>query len=183
MDRVSRCKKIDKLVADFISAVCSEIDTMVDDQIDLPQTECRCVKMEKSTMRRCMLERHHSGRCSFTPESSVCASTVRELIQTLTAGDIKSLSGLDDVSVLKGRDNFLALKDITTRICKPGQEAESIISSIDAAELFYQTDFVPHLSRKGSHRCNCVTCGFFDSSESFFVLYSIEPEFIYCLTS
>jgi hypothetical protein len=175
LDKVSRCKKLDKLVADFITSICSEIDIMVDDEIDLPAAECRCMKMEKSTLRRCMQERHHEGRCKFTPESTICSTTVWELIQTLTAGDIKSLSGLDDVRVLKGRDNFEALRNIAKRVCRPGEETDSIINSIDGAELFYQTDFVPHLRRSGSHRCNCVTCGFNDSGESF-MCSDINPD-------
>jgi hypothetical protein len=181
LDKVSRCKKLDKLVADFITAICSEIDLMVGGETDLPAAECRCKKLEKSTLRRCMKEQHQEGRCEFTPKSTICSTTVRELIQTLTAGDIKSLSGLDDVRVLKGRDNFEALRGIAKRVCRPGDESDSIINSIDEAELFHQTDFVPHLRKRGSHRCNCVTCGFNDSGESF--LSTITRTYIYFLPS
>jgi hypothetical protein len=99
LDKVSRSNKLDKLVADFITAICSEIDVMVDDEIDLPAAECHCMKME----------------------STVCSTTVWELIQTLMAGDINSLSVLDDVRVLKGRDNFEALRNIAKRVCRHQQ--------------------------------------------------------------
>jgi hypothetical protein len=40
MDKVSRLKKMDKLVLDFVLSVCIEINAMVDDDIELPSTKC-----------------------------------------------------------------------------------------------------------------------------------------------
>jgi hypothetical protein len=61
MDKVSTLKKLDKFVLDFILSVCSEINTMVDDEIDFPTIKCQCTKMEKSTLHCCMHKWHHDG--------------------------------------------------------------------------------------------------------------------------
>ncbi len=82
---------------------------------------------------------HHDGRCKFTPDGSASVSTARELIQTLTAGDVESLSGLDDIRVLKGCNNFQVLQDTAKNICKPNK-INPIVEAIDKAELYYQTD-------------------------------------------
>jgi rubrerythrin len=82
------------------------------------------------------------------------------LIESLTAGDIKSLSGLDDIKVLKGRDNFKALREIAKIACPAPEEADAMVKAINDAELHHQTNFVPCLERSGSHKCDCATCGF-----------------------
>jgi hypothetical protein len=160
LDNVSRLKKLDKLTGDFIMGLCSEMEAIMAD--DLPLSECRCQKTERGTFRRCMQERGHDGKCAFTPKGSISATTVRELISCLTAGDIKSLSGLDDVRVLKGRNNFKSLREIAKEVFK-SKEAGAIVKRIDDCELYYQTDYIPHLQVVGSQRCNCLTCGFHDA--------------------
>jgi hypothetical protein len=160
LDNVSRLKKLDKLTGDFIMGLCSEMEAMMAD--GLPSSECRCQKTERGTFRRCMKGRGHDGKCAFTPKGSISATTVRELISCLTAGDIKSLSGLDDVRVLKGRDNFKSLRDISKEVFE-SKEAGAIVKRIDDCELYYQTDYIPHLQVVGSQRCNCLTCGFHDA--------------------
>jgi hypothetical protein len=164
LDNVSRLKNLDKLVGDFIISVISEMDAMLTH--DLPDTENRCICLERHSMRRCMKERKHSGKCNFTPKGSVSASTIRDLIESFTAGDIKSLSGLDDVRVLKGRDNFKSLRVIAKKVCKY-EDVDVTVKKIDNIEIFYQTDYVPHLARVESHRCNCLTCGFNDRGTCF----------------
>jgi hypothetical protein len=165
LDNVSRLKNLDKLVGDFIVSVIGEMDAMLTH--DLPEPENRCTCLERHSMRQCMEERKHSGKCKFTPKGSVSASTIRDLIASFTAGDIKSLSGLDDVRVLKGRDNFKSLREIAKKACKH-EDVDAMLKKIDACEIFYQTDYVPHLEKVGSHRCNCLTCGFNDSGTCFF---------------
>jgi hypothetical protein len=60
------------------------------------------------------------------------------------------LSGLDDIRVLKGCDNFQALRDMAKSICEPNK-IDPIVEAIDEAELYYQTDYVHHLQEQGSH--------------------------------
>ena len=107
-----------------------------------------------------MRECSHIGQCSFTPKGSMCERTARALFDTLTAADIKSLAGLDDVKVQKGRDNFKLLRDVASEVFDEGEERQKFIERIDAAKLYYQTEYIPHLQRVGSHCCNCMTCGF-----------------------
>ena len=165
MDNVARLKKLDKLVADYISAVLSELDIMTTkDGKEVPDSECRCAKLDQKIFHRCLKARGHDGKCAFTAKDSVCPSTVYSLISTLTDSDIKSLSGLYDVKVSKGRDNFKKLREVAKRVCDPTEE-ELIIKRIDDCELYHQTDYVPHLERHGVHGCNCLTCGFHDKGE------------------
>ena len=147
LDNVSWLKKLDKLTGDFIMGLCSKMEAMMAD--NLPSSECRCQKTERGTFRRCMKERGHDGKCAFTPKGSISATTVRELISCLTAGDIKSLSGLDNVRVLKGRDNFKSLQEISKEVFE-SKEAGAVIKRIDECELYYQTDYIPHLQVVGS---------------------------------
>jgi hypothetical protein len=160
MDRVDRMKNITKLTTDYITSVFQELDVISTKEGEsVPEPECRCNKVDQKTFRRCLKGHQHDGKCSFTPAGSVCASTVQALIESLTAGDIKSLSGLDDVKVLKGRDNFKALREIAKIVCSP-DEVATMVKDIDDTELYHQTDFVPHLKKSGTHKCNCMTCGF-----------------------
>jgi hypothetical protein len=173
LGNVSRLKNLDKLVGDFIKSVIGEMDAML--AHNLPKTENCCICLDRHSMQRCMKERKHSGKCNFTPKGSVSASTIQDLIQSFTAGDIKSLSGLDDVRVLKGRDNFKSLRVIAKKVCKY-EDADATVKKIDDCEIFYQTDYVPHLAKVGSHSCNCLTCGFNDSGTcflQFFVVFTV----------
>jgi hypothetical protein len=169
LGNVSRLKNLDKFVGDFIMSVIGEMDAMLTQ--NLPKMENHCICLERHSMRRCMKDRKHSGKCHFTPKGSVSASTIRDLIQSFTAGDIKSLSGLDDVRVLKGRDNFKSLREIAKKVCNY-DDVEGTVNMIDDIKIFYQTDYVPHLAGVGSHRCNCLTCGFNDSGTCFSILCS-----------
>jgi hypothetical protein len=160
MDRVDRMKNVSKLTTDYITSVFQELDVIsTKDGESVPEPEYRCKKVDQKTLRRCLKGHQHDKKCSFTPKGSVCASTVQALIESLTAGDIKSLSGLDDIKVLKGRDNFKALREIAKIVCSP-DEAAAMVKDIDDTELYHQTDFVPHLKNSGTHKCNCLTCGF-----------------------
>jgi hypothetical protein len=161
MDNVAPTKQVGKLLTDSITAVFQELEVITTkDGESVPESsECRCQKLDQKTFRSWLTGHKHDGKCAFTPDCSVCASTVQSLIEWLTAGDIKSLSGLDDVKVLKGRDNFKALREIAKIACPP-KEVDAMVKAIDHAELHHQTNFVPHLERSGSHKCNCATCGF-----------------------
>jgi hypothetical protein len=165
MDNVARLKKLDKLVVNYILAVLSELDIMTTkDGQEVPDSECCCTRLDQKIFTWCLKDRGHDGKCAFTPKDSVCPTTVSSLIASLTAGDIKSLSGLDDVKVLKGRDNFKKLQEVAKKVYDPKEE-EAVIKRIDDCELFHQTYYVPHLKQDGLHGCNCLTCGFHDKGE------------------
>ena len=93
-------------------------------------------------------------------KGSVSFTTVKDFVESLTSADMVALSRLDDVRVEKGRDNFIALKNLAKEYSQTRQEAEAMIDRIDKTEIFHQTDYMPHLQRHGTHHCNCLTCGF-----------------------
>jgi hypothetical protein len=164
LGNISRLKNLDKLVGNFIKSAIGEMDTMLTH--NLPETENLCICLERHSMWRCMKDQKHSGKCNFAPKGSVSASTIRDLIQSFTAGDIKSLLGLNDVRVLKGWENFKSLQVIAKKVCKY-EDVEATVKKIDNCKIFYQMDYVPHLARVGSHRCNCLAYAFNDSGMSF----------------
>ena len=127
-------------------------------------------------MRRCMKERGHAGSCSYTPVGSISVNTAMKLIESMTSGDLKRLSGLDDTKVLKGRDNFERMRTIARAFLLAGSpELKSMLGRIDAEELYYQTDYVGHL-KAGGHHCNCLACGFYDEGTPQFCF--IAPVFV-----
>jgi hypothetical protein len=91
-------------------------------------------------------------------------TTAKNLISTMTVGDIKRLSGLDDTKVLKGMENFISIRQYAKQY--GGLDCERILQQVDEVELFYKTDYIPHLNRTSDHQCNCLTCGFHDEGTS-----------------
>ena len=164
---MSWLKKLDKLLCDFSTYILSEIEVLTSkDGKEIPDNNHRCTKLDqKAKFLRCMKGRKHEGKCEFTATASISPNTVCTLVDSLTAGDIKSISGLDDVKVLRGRDNFIGLRAFAKKVCEHGEETKRIIERIDDCELFHQTDFAPHLQRVGTHKCNCLTCGLNDKCE------------------
>jgi hypothetical protein len=78
----------------------------------------------------------------------------------MTAGEQKSMVGLDDTKVLKGRDNFIALRTVVKDVFTDQSKAKVMLKRIDDCEIYYKTDFPLHLKKHGDHRCQCLTCGF-----------------------
>ena len=55
------------------------------------------------------------SRYKFIMKGSMCKRTVEEFTDTLTAGQIKKLSGLDDIKVLKGHKSFISVCRLTDK--------------------------------------------------------------------
>ena len=118
--------------------------------------------------------KNHDGCCKFTPEGSICRTTVRNLVQTLTGSEIKALAALDDVKVLKGRENWIRARKIAIALFgKDTDEAKEMIERIDKQETYYHTDFVPHLFRVSNNKCNCFTCGFSDEGKIIWLVVAL----------
>jgi len=147
------------ITARFLQTLEEELD--YDDTI--PSSECRCQQQEKNTFRRCLCERNHVGACKFTRKDSMSKSSVENIVKLLTHKDIKSLSGLDDVRVVKGTENFRRLKKLSEKLAPSVAEHRAIAKRIDAVELFYITDYVHHLERSAEFKCCCLTCGYQDA--------------------
>ena len=111
LDNISRVVRLSKITADFLIAMDQEAIY----EGSLPSSEVRCQHLERGTFRRCLLQRNHkldgySNQCKFTEKGSVATRTIEEFIKTLTSGQIKALSGLDDIKEIKGRKSFQSLR-------------------------------------------------------------------------
>ena len=71
-----------------------------------------------------------------------------ELIGTLTGDDIKSLAGLCDVSVVKGRTNFLRMRTFITEVSKHAGSDEA-----EVAALLKRVDETENFLRIGASAC------------------------------
>ena len=69
-----------------------------------------------------------------------------EITQLLTGDEILALAGLDDVKVVKGRENWNKTTAIAKEILK-GCNLDEMLKRIDNQETFYSTDYIPHLVR------------------------------------
>jgi hypothetical protein len=155
----------DDVVADYLGQIFLEIDQHLDSYQTLPDDHRRCKKKDKGkNPRRCMNEMAHDGKCQFTPKGSISYTTSLALAKELTGPEIRKLAGLDDVKVLKGRDNWIRTKGIVDEVFQ-GVEAEEYRDRIDNQETFYSTTYIPHLSKASDHKCNCLTCGFCDKGK------------------
>jgi hypothetical protein len=90
-------------------------------------------------------------------------TTLTAFIKTLTGHDIKKHSGLDDVKVLKGTENWNRLRRLCNLLAPSVEPRLVMASRIDKLEIFYQKDYTAHLQRIGDHQCHCLTCGFCDT--------------------
>jgi hypothetical protein len=87
-----------------------------------------------------------------------------ELISSLTFTEVKRLTGLDDVKVSKGRENFEQMRQLAKIYCPAGMYLP-MVKRIDDHELFCQTDLTLHFKSVGGHCCSCLTCGFLSESK------------------
>ena len=186
LDNVTRNKTCAILAAEFIVKLGEELDEMVvaeDGTFQpLPESAERCQCLETGTGRRCMKMCGHdkrpengSGeedetdpkhyRHKYTPPGSISFTTAMELVDTLTGEDLKALSGLDDIKVAKGMENFKRQREIAD-LYFSGAGKDQMKQRIDDHELFCQTDFVPHLQEVSENKCNCLTCGFCNEGKS-----------------
>jgi hypothetical protein len=172
LDNVARSKKLTRLAAEFVCSLSAELDNInMSAQSDpavnnLPESDKRCQHIEDATFRRCMCERGHDGKHTFTPPGSISLTTAMELIQSMTFSEIKRLTGLDDIKVSKGRENFERMRELAKIYCPSVDTYQSMATRIDDHELFCQTDLTLHFKSVAEHSCNCLTCGFFSDGKS-----------------
>ena len=152
---VDRLEKLPKLSARFIMSLDEELQHVG----ELPPDEFRCRTIEEHSFRRCMHNCQHEGKCKFTDKSSISMTTAMKLIDSLTNEDIKKLSGLDDIKVLKGRDNWILMRELSEEFAASVPEHRVLKERIDVQEVYYQIEYSIHLGRVGTHSCNCLNCG------------------------
>jgi hypothetical protein len=171
LDNVARMKKLKRLAAEFVCVLSSEMDNINQSEAEpgvapVPESDKRCQHLEQATFRRCMCPRGHTENHKFTPKGSICLVTAMELINSLSFTEIKRLTGLDDVKVSKGRENFEQMRQLAKIYCQGVEQYKSMEARIDEHELFCQTDLMTHYRKVGDHCCNCLTCGFLSESKS-----------------
>jgi hypothetical protein len=170
LDNVARSKKLTRLAAEYVCLLSAELDNISLSQSDdpavtnLPPSDKRCQHIKDATFRWCRCERGHDGKHAFTPPGSISLTTAMELIQSMTFSEVKRLTGLDDIKVSKGRENFERMRELAKIYC-PADTYQSMATRIDDHELFCQTDLTLHFKSVGGHSCNCLTCGFFSDGK------------------
>ena len=124
---------------------------------------CRC----KKSQFRCVLDTGHKGHHKYTPKHLLSPSTISKILLELTSGEIKSLSGLDNIDVIKGHDNFENMRLMVDNLVgimgsgKAAKRGEELKKQIDEVEIFHKVDFSRHLGI-GASICTCLHCGFHD---------------------
>jgi hypothetical protein len=131
----------------------------------------QCTAICRKSRAQCFLRKDHKEkRHKFTPKSRLSSSTIENILHQMTAGKIRSLAGLDDTDVEKGRDNFLSMKSLVRTLSEAGMygrngcpEADVLIENIGRMEEFHKIGFPRHLGNNESHHiCTCFSCGFHD---------------------
>ena len=160
LDNLARTAPLHKITKDFLLSIEEEASY----NKDIPRSDLRCQCLERGTFRRCLLPRNHKAegicKCKFTPKGSVCSRTIEDFVKSLTGGQIKSLSGLDDIKEIKGRRSFQELRVLAEKYCQKSEDIKRLIGKIDETEIFYQTDFGTHLQEHSDYSCACLTCGY-----------------------
>jgi hypothetical protein len=155
-------QKVSRLAASFVLELFDEASKIEKGNLVVPAD--RCLKLERDSYRRCLHVSGHKGNCKFTPKGSLSMTKASELIMLLTGEDVKKLSGLDDVKVEQGRENFAAMREYVDKqfgVDDP-EEAMALKKRVTTVEDFHRTDVDMHLSPQSEYSCSCLTCGFFD---------------------
>jgi hypothetical protein len=161
-ENIERNQKVCQIAAQFVVELCDEASAIANGDLVVPEFRCKCT--ERDSSRRCLNDAEHGGNCKFTPPGSVSMTKASELIKVLSGDDIKKLSGLDDIKVEQGRENFISLRRIVDSLFTV-EEAHAMKKRVDDVENFYKTDFEKHLESTSEYSCACLTCGFFDTGK------------------
>ena len=111
-----------------------------------------------------MCERGHASSCKYTPDGSISMSITRDIIKLMTGNNIKKLSGLGDIKVKKGRDNWIRFRHLVSEVFG-ASAAGAKKQRIDNTETWYLTDFSNHLGESDHACCCCMVCGFHDKGK------------------
>ena len=91
-------------------------------------------------------------------------SSIEKVVDAVSSGSLKSLSGLDNEDVEKGHNHFKSLHEFAKILCralrKSDSETEGIVKRLTDAQVFTETSFKEHVKEHGEHICQCLSCGF-----------------------
>ena len=152
-------------------------DNDVQNNEDIVDVEAlgRCKKQCRKTRTFCLKPASHEGQCTFTPKGKLSPSTVSKLLKGMTSGDLKSLRGLDNISIEKGDDNFEKMKGIVRSLVAAGKwssleacpKALCIIEKIDSCAKFHKVEFARHLGQGEILTLHLIILTFFINLFSF----------------
>jgi hypothetical protein len=131
----------------------------------------RCTADDKHCggARRCLKANLHGGQHKFTPTGSMCANTIKDLVKTLTHGEIRSLGGLDDCCVTAGHNNYAEMRRIAAELgtaCSASEtELVGVVAAIDQSDTFHKCSFTRHIARNADCACACADCGYHTTDE------------------
>ena len=166
LDAVDRLMPLQEITAQFLEHLDGEMELATSGYVE---PECRCAKQHHTSHRRCTKAEGHRGSCKFTPNGSMSAETIRSLVSSMTMGDVKSLSGLDDIATVQGYENFRRFKDIIGELGRladvSGSEKAAAEDERARTELFHKVHFRRHLQRTGTTLCSCLACNFHGEAE------------------
>ena len=166
IENIERSIRVSRIAAEFVLELFDETIAEANGDIIVLSDSERCKKLERNSFRRCLCEKGHEGRkCQFTPKGSMSLAKATDLIKLLTGADIKKLSGLDDIKVEQGRENFKNIRTYIDELFGP-EESHALKKRVDDVENFHKTDFEHHLERQSDYSCACMTCGFHDKGKS-----------------
>ena len=163
LDAVKLVKPLQDIIFEYLHSLSTDA-ALILDEICVPVEGERCIHVSKEYKLRCFLHQNHSGSHKYTPPSGISPSTLRRIISSLSAGEIKNLAGLDDEDVIKGYKNFIRIREIAKAVFKllglPSEELEDFLAKISDVEVFHKTKFARHASDEAIHSCGCIKCGF-----------------------
>ena len=85
------------------------------------------------------------------------------MVDSLTGNEVKSLLGLDDITLAYGDRNFEKMRETAKKLCRVANvsldEQTKLLAEIDEVELFHKCDFMRHLGTSTAHCCGCLECG------------------------
>jgi hypothetical protein len=165
IENIERTQRVSQIAAQFVVSLCDEAKAVADGDLVLPDDDERCKRLERDSYRRCLCDKGHDTKCKFTPKGSLSMTKASELVKLLSGADIKKLSGLDDIKVEQGRENFISLRKTIDSLFS-GEEAHELKKQVNGVENFHKTDFDKHLERQSEYSCACLTCGFHDPGKS-----------------
>jgi len=119
----------------------------------------------------CLKQKGHSGNHKYTTSKMISRRICLQILDRLTAGSIKSLAGLDDEDVEKGRNNFIRLRAIVDRLYALHPTSTSnkdrIILMIHESEAFHKSGFIDHIKDRSNTQftCCCLHCGFYSKDD------------------
>ena len=124
-----------------------------EEDMNFLETNDQCCVICPKTRTRCFREKNHEGRHRFTPKGRLGPSTIEKLLSSMTAGKIKSLTGLDDTDTATGFENFENMKALIKTLSDVGRSpdlsntAKNLMTQVDSVAQFHKIGFPRHLGQ------------------------------------